>query len=161
MTGKVAREVPVVLFLCTHNSARSQLAEGLLRHDFGERFEALSAGTEATRVKPLAAAVLEELGIDTSTQTSKTIAELVAQRGGGEPIADIVVTVCDDAREACPYLPARVRNLHHAFRDPSNAEGDERARRQAFVAARDEIRAWLRQQVDVWESEWRRGRNDA
>ncbi|WP_420456922.1 arsenic resistance N-acetyltransferase ArsN2 [Rubrivirga sp.] len=128
---------PSVLFVCTHNSARSQLAEGLLRDRHGDRFEAFSAGTVARGVHPLAADALREVDIDPSGQTSKTIDEL------GDRTFDVVVTVCDSAREACPYLPARIRNVHRAFRDPSAVEGSEAERRAAFAAVRDEIGAWL------------------
>lgn len=126
-----------VLFVCTHNSARSQLAEGLLRDRHGDRYDALSAGTVARGVHPLAAEALREAGIDPSGQTSKTIDDL------GDRDFDIVVTVCDNAREACPYLPARVRNVHHAFRDPSAVDGTEADRRAAFAAVRDEIATWI------------------
>ena len=128
---------PLVLFVCTHNSARSQLAEGLLRQRHGDRYRAMSAGTVARGVHPLAAEALEEVGIDARSHTSKTIESL------GEIVPDVVVTVCDHAREACPYLPARDRNLHHAFRDPSAAGGSDDDRRRAFREVRDEIAAWL------------------
>jgi len=127
-----------VLFLCTHNSARSQIAEGLLRHDFGDRFEAYSAGSEQTFVKPLAIETMAELDIDLSTHRSKTVDEFIDQ-----PM-DYVITVCDNARDTCPYLPARVKNIHHRFVDPSNAEGDEATVKAAWRATRDEIRAWLK-----------------
>ncbi|WP_412070139.1 arsenate reductase ArsC [Rubrivirga sp. IMCC43871] len=130
-----AAERRSVLFVCTHNSARSQLAEGLLRSRWGDRYDAFSAGTVARGVHPGAVAALAEVGIDASGQTSKTIDSL-----GDRPF-DIVVTVCDNAREACPYLPARERNLHHAFRDPSAAPEAEQA--ASFRAVRDEIAAWL------------------
>ena len=128
---------PSVLFVCTHNSARSQLAEGLLRARHGERYQAFSAGTEARGVHPLAARALAEVGIDPARQSSKTMDDL------GDRDFDVVVTVCDAAREACPYLPARDRNLHHGFRDPSAVEGTEAERLGAFRAVRDEIAAWL------------------
>jgi arsenate reductase len=128
---------PSVLFVCTHNSARSQLAEGLLRDRHGRRYQAFSAGTEARGVHPLAARALEEAGVDASGQSSKTIDDL------GDRDFDVVVTVCDHAREACPYLPARDRNLHRGFRDPSAVEGTEAERLDAFRAARDEIAAWI------------------
>jgi len=88
-----------VLFLCSHNSARSQMAEGLLRDAAGDRFEAHSAGTEATAVRPLAIKAMHELGIDISAQTSKTLDAYVDQR------FDHVITVCDDANESCPIFP--------------------------------------------------------
>src|SRR5918994_1611700 len=108
-----------VLFLCTHNSARSQMAEGLLRHLGGDRFEAYSAGTEATRVRPLAISAMNELGIDIARQESKTL-----DRYLGEPF-DAVITVCDDAAEACPVFPGAERRLHWSFPDPSKAAGTE------------------------------------
>ena len=126
-----------VLFVCTHNSARSQLAEGLLRARHGDRYEAFSAGTVARGVHPLAVEALRDAGIDPSAQSSKTIDDL------GDQDFDIVVTVCDNALEACPYLPARVRNVHHSFRDPSAVEGTENDRRAAFATVRDEIAAWI------------------
>lgn len=128
---------PSVLFVCTHNSARSQLAEGLLRQRHGDRYRAFSAGTVARGVHPFAAEALREVGVDPSGQSSKTIESL------GDEAFDVVVTVCDSAREACPYLPARDQNLHHAFRDPSAVEGSEDERRAAFREIRGEIAAWL------------------
>ena len=126
---------PSVLFVCTHNSARSQLAEGLLRQRHGDLYRAFSAGTVARGVHPLAVRALREVGVDPGRQSSKTIDSL-----GDEPF-DVVVTVCDHAREACPYLPARRRNLHRAFRDPSALAEPEQA--DAFRAVRAEITAWL------------------
>src|SRR5688500_8149817 len=102
-------DLPRVLFLCTHNSARSQMAEGLLRHLSGGLLEAFSAGTEATRVRPLAVAAMREAGIDISGQESKTL-----ERYWGEPF-DAVVTVCDQANAACPLFPGTVRRLHWSF----------------------------------------------
>lgn len=128
---------PSVLFVCTHNSARSQLAEGLLRAFHAERYTALSAGTEATRVKPEAAAALVELGIDPTAQYSKTIAEYE-----GTPV-DFVVTVCGDAAEACPFFPARVARIHRPFADPSRVTSSPEARMEAFRVTRDEIRGWI------------------
>jgi arsenate reductase (thioredoxin) len=94
-----------VLFLCTHNSARSQMAEGLLRHLAGNRFEVMSAGTEATQVRPLAMRAMSELGIDISSQESKTL-----NRYLGEPF-NYVITVCDEANEACPFFPGAAERL--------------------------------------------------
>ncbi len=122
-----------VLFLCTHNSARSQMAEGLLRHLAGDRFEAMSAGTEATRVRPLAVRVMDEIGVDISGQESKTL-----ERYLGEPF-DYVITVCDDANEACPVFPGAKHRLHWSFEDPSRAEGSEEERLAVFRAVRDRI----------------------
>jgi arsenate reductase (thioredoxin) len=123
-----------VLFLCTHNSARSQMAEGLLRHLAGDRFEAMSAGTEATRVRPLAIRAMEEIGVDISGQESKTL-----DRYLGEPF-DHVITVCDDANEACPFFPGAASRLHWSFEDPSRAVGSEEERLAVFRSVRDRIR---------------------
>ena len=123
-----------VLFLCTHNSARSQMAEGLLRHLAGDRFEAHSAGTEATRVRPLAVRAMAEIGVDISGQESKTLDRYVK-----EPF-DHVITVCDDANEACPVFPGAKSRLHWSFRDPSRADGTQEERLAVFRMVRDEIR---------------------
>ena len=130
-------ETTSVLFVCTHNSARSQMAEGLLRDRYGDRYDVYSAGTERTHVRPLAAEVMEEIGVDLSGHTSKTIEDL------GDRSFDVVVTVCDAAREACPYLPAEKENLHRSFDDPSAAEGAEKERRAVFRRVRDELAAWI------------------
>jgi arsenate reductase len=119
-----------VLFLCTHNSARSQMAEGWLRALAGERYEAASAGTEATRVHPLATRVMAEVGIDLAGHTSKTVDGLVGQRWTW------VVTVCDAANERCPIFPGAGRRAHRAFDDPSRATGSEAERLEAFRRAR-------------------------
>jgi arsenate reductase (thioredoxin) len=121
------------LFLCTHNSARSQMAEGLLRHLAGDSFEAHSAGTEATHVRPLAIRAMEEVGVDISRQESKTL-----ERYLEEPF-DYVITVCDDANEACPFFPGAKNRLHWSFEDPSRAEGSEEERLAVFRSVRDRI----------------------
>jgi arsenate reductase (thioredoxin) len=128
-----------VLFLCTHNSARSQMAEGLLKDMAGDRFEVFSAGTEATRVRPEAISVMAEIGVDISDQESKTLERYIDQ-----PF-DRVVTVCDDANEACPFFPgARVR-LHWSFPDPSRTEGEERL--AVFRKVRDEIQVRIKNEL--------------
>lgn len=129
-----------VLFLCTHNSARSQMAEGLLRHLAGDRFEVHSAGTEATRVRPDAVTVMAELDVDISGQESKTL-----ERYLGEPF-EYVVTVCDDANESCPMFPGGAR-LHWSFEDPSRASGDEEERLAVYRRVRDEIRARIEDEL--------------
>jgi arsenate reductase len=126
-----------VLFLCTHNSARSQMAEGFLRALAGERFETASAGTEATRVHPLAIRVMDEIGIDLRGHTSKTLDRFLGERW------DYVITVCDSANERCPVFPARTTRLHWSFDDPSRATGSEEERLLTFRRVRDEIRARL------------------
>ncbi len=124
-----------VLFICTHNSARSQMAEGLLRSLGGERFEVFSAGTEATHVRPLAIRAMAELEIDISQQQSKTL-----ERYLGEPFDD-VITVCDAAAEACPVFPGAARRRHWSFEDPSKATGSESEQIEAYRQVRDEIRS--------------------
>ena len=110
------------------------MAEGLLRHLAGDRFEAMSAGTEATHVRPLAIRAMEEVGIDISGQESKTL-----DRYLHEPF-DYVITVCDDANEACPFFPGAQSRLHWTFEDPSRAEGSEAERLAVFRLVRDRIR---------------------
>ena len=128
---------PRVLFLCTHNSARSQMAEGLLRTMAGDRFEVQSAGTEKTAVHPLAIRVMAEHGIDISGHSSKVYDGLIAASW------DSVITVCDDANERCPVFPGAIERLHWSFDDPSRATGDEQARLVVFRRVRDEIEARL------------------
>ena len=130
-----------VLFLCTHNSARSQMAEGLLRHLAGDRFESHSAGTEATHVRPLAARAMAEIGMDVSGQESKTL-----DRYMREPF-DYVVTVCDAANEACPIFPGAKQRLHWSFPDPSQVSGTEEERLAVFRAVRDEIHARIEEEL--------------
>jgi arsenate reductase len=130
-----------VLFLCTHNSARSQMAEGLLRRLAGDRFEVASAGTEARGVHPLAVRAMAEAGVDISGQRSKTLDRFL-----DEPW-DYVVTVCDRAGEACPVFPRAATRLSWSFEDPSGAAGSEDDRLAVFRRVRDEIEAriaaWL------------------
>jgi arsenate reductase (thioredoxin) len=128
------REKTRVLFLCTHNSARSQMAEGLLRDLAGDQFEVMSAGTEATRVRPLAVRAMEEIGVDISGQESKTL-----DRYRDQPF-DYVITVCDDANEACPFFPGAQSRLHWSFDDPSMAEGSDEERLEVFRRVRDGIK---------------------
>lgn len=123
---------PLVLFVCTHNSARSQMAEGLLRQLAGDRADVHSAGTEATEVRPEAISAMAEIGIDISGQASKTLHRYLDRR------IDWLVTVCDQAREACPVVPGVRHQRHWSIRDPAAVEGT--ARMDAFRAARDELR---------------------
>ena len=123
-----------VLFLCTHNSARSQMAEGWLRHLAGDRFEAHSAGTQATAVRPLALRAMAEAGVDISGQRSKTMTEYL-----GQPF-DFVVTVCDQAAEACPLFPGGGMRLHWSLPDPSQATGTEAEQLAVYRRVRDAIR---------------------
>ena len=123
-----------VLFLCTHNSARSQMAEGLLRHLAGDRFVAHSAGTEATTVRPLAIRAMAELGIDISGQESKTLDRYLDEPFGA------VITVCDQANEACPVFYGAQKRLHWSFPDPSQATGTEEEQLAVYRTVRDAIR---------------------
>ena len=129
---------PRVLVLCTGNSARSQMAEGLLHHDAGSRFDVRSAGTRPSAVRPEAIAVMRELGIDISHQRSKSVDEFA-----GETF-DYVLTVCDNANEVCPIFPGQTKRLHHNFEDPAVAEGSEEQRLRAFRGVRDQIRSYLK-----------------
>jgi len=132
-----------VLVLCTHNSARSQMAEGFIRALASDRLEVESAGTEATRVHPLAVRAMDEVGIDLRAHTSKTLDRFLDDKW------DYVITVCDSANERCPPFPGATARLHWSFDDPSAATGAEEERLAAFRRVRDQIRAqlgqWLRE----------------
>jgi len=130
-----------ILFICTHNSARSQMAEGWLRHLAGDRFEAYSAGTEATVVRPLAIRAMSEAGVDISGQRSKTLDGYINQPW------DYVITVCDDANEACPYFPGGKQRLHWSFPDPSKATGSEDEQLEVYRRVRDDIRERIEELV--------------
>jgi len=132
-----------VLFLCTHNSARSQMAEALLRRLGQGRFETASAGTEARGVNPLATRAMAELGIDLRGHTSKTLERFVGERW------DYVITVCDSANESCPVFPGASARLHWSFDDPSAATGSEEERLAVFRQVRDAIGARL----ETWLAE--------
>jgi arsenate reductase (thioredoxin) len=135
-----------ILILCTGNSARSQMAEGLFRHEGGDRYEVFSAGTHPSLVRPEAIAVLAEIGIDISGHRSKSVDEFVSQ-----PL-DLVITVCDNANETCPVFPGRTQRLHWPFEDPAHLEGSEEARKAAFRKVRDQIRLRIRAFLDGAES---------
>lgn len=126
-----------ILFVCTHNSSRSQMAEGLLRALKGDRYEAFSAGTEPTRVHPVAIAVMAEIGIDIRSHHSKGIGTF-----RGETF-DEVVTVCGHARETCPVVPGMGRMSHKGFEDPAAAQGSEAEILSVFRGVRDEIKEWI------------------
>ncbi len=127
-----------ILIVCTGNSARSQMAEGLLRHEGGDRFLVFSAGTKPGSVRPEAIAVMAEAGVDLSGHRSKSVEEFV-----GQPL-DFVITVCDSARETCPVFPGSVTRLHWPFEDPAAVEGSEEVRKAAFRRVRDQIHARIR-----------------
>jgi arsenate reductase len=128
-----------ILFLCTHNSCRSQMAEGLVNHFLGDSFQAFSAGTEATRVNPLAAKVMAELGIDITGHYSKTIDEFA-----GETF-DYVITLCGDAFEKCPLFFGGVQRVHIGFDDPSRLQGSDEEVLPEYRRVRDKLRQRLTQ----------------
>lgn len=127
-----------VLILCTGNSARSQMAEGLLRHDAGDRFYVESAGTRPGQVRPEAIAVMKELGIDISGHRSKHVSEFEGEK------FDYVLTVCDNARESCPVFPTGTNTVHRTFEDPAALIASEAERLALFRRVRDEIRDYLK-----------------
>jgi arsenate reductase len=147
VTDTASKEKKKVLFLCTHNSARSQMSEGLLRALYGDRYEAYSAGVKATTVNPLAVIAMKEIGIDISGQYSKTPQEFQ------EIIFDVAVTVCDNAKTACPIcstnlaLPSKSPRakevIHYSFEDPAAAVGSEEEKLKVFRRVRDEIKDWI------------------
>jgi arsenate reductase len=122
-----------VIFICTHNSARSQMAEGLLRHLAGERYEVFSAGTQSTRVNPLAIKAMAEKGIDISQHTSDHIDKFMGME------FEYVITVCDNAKESCPYFPTNKTQWHWSFEDPAAATGTEEQRLSKFREIRNQI----------------------
>jgi arsenate reductase (thioredoxin) len=128
-----------VLILCTGNSARSQMAEGLLRHMAGDRFVVESAGVEPSHVRPQAVEAMREVGVDISGHRSKSVDEFAGQE------FDYVITVCDNALELCPAFPGKTERLHWSFDDPVKAEGDEQAVLAVFRRVRDEIEVRLRE----------------
>ncbi|MBK7927643.1 MAG: arsenate reductase ArsC [Bryobacterales bacterium] len=128
-----------VLILCTGNSARSQMAEGLLRSMAGDRFDVFSAGTRPSIVRPEAIAAMRDLGVDITSHRSKSVDEFAGSA------FDYVITVCDNARESCPVFPADTRRLHWSFEDPAAVEGEEAVRLAAFRDVRDQIAARFRQ----------------
>ena len=130
-----------VLVLCTGNSARSQMAEGILKHITKDKYEVYSAGTKPSGVRPEAIEALAEIGIDISGNRSKSVDEFAGRE------IDYVLTVCDNARGNCPYFPAKTRMIHHSFKDPAEVSGDRAARLAAFREVRDEIGKILRQMV--------------
>ncbi len=125
-----------ILFICTHNSARSQMAEGLMKALFGDYYEVHSAGTAPTSVNPYAIRVMEEIGIDISSSRSKNVLEFM------ETQFDYVITVCDRAKESCPYFPGGTL-IHKGFKDPAELSGGEREILNEFRKSRDEIKNWL------------------
>lgn len=140
MTGEEAKRKRV-LFLCTGNSARSQMAEGALRHFAGDRFEVASAGTHPVGLSPYAVEAMRELGIDISNHVSERVDQYLDQR------FDYVITVCNQAQEACPIFPGASSMLHWSFEDPAKAEGAYEQRLIVFRKIRDEIAGRVRRFV--------------
>ncbi|HKO59531.1 MAG TPA: arsenate reductase ArsC [Pyrinomonadaceae bacterium] len=127
------------MILCTGNSARSQMAEGLLRNDAGDRFEVSSAGVEPTQVRPLAIKAMNEIGIDISSHRSKSVDEFNRQN------FDYVITVCDNANQQCPMFPGTTKRIHWSIEDPAAAVGNEEEQLKVFQRVRDELREKLRE----------------
>jgi len=126
-----------VLFLCTSNSCRSQMAEGFLRHIAGDRFEVFSAGVKPTQVNPLAIKVMAEAGIDISEHRSKSAMEFIGQQ------FDYIITVCDNAKQTCPVFPGKHEKIHWDLEDPAEAQGNEEERLSFFRRIRDEIKSMV------------------
>jgi len=126
-----------VLFVCTHNSARSQMAEGILNAIGGDHYIAFSAGTEPSSVNPYAIQVMSEIGIDISAHRSKGLHEFMEKK------FDYVITVCDHANETCPFFPGGKIRVHRSFQDPASYKGDEAETLFDFRRIRDEIKAWI------------------
>jgi arsenate reductase (thioredoxin) len=133
-----------VLFLCTGNSCRSHMAEGLLRSLAGEQFEVFSAGSRPTgKVHPLAIEAMGDIGVDISKHTSKSLDAFAGEK------FDYVITVCDNAREACPNFPGATKQLHWSFDDPAHAAGTDEQKIRVFRRVRDEIRHRIRRFVEA------------
>lgn len=130
-----------VLFICTQNSARSQMAEGLLRSMYGDRYEVFSAGTNPLQVNPFAIEAMKNIGVDLKGHRSKSIDEFA-----GIDI-DYAVTVCDKARDNCPYFPNAKVMIHHSFTDPAVVSGCKKLILEKFEQVRDEIKAWIEEAV--------------
>lgn len=130
-------EKPWILFICTANAARSQMAEGLLRVKYGDRFEVFSAGTRQSKISTRAIAVMQEIGIDISNHRSKTLAEYE-----GIPF-DLAVTLCDNAHAVCPIVPGAKRTIHKGFPDPHLTPGTEGEILDGYRKVRDKISAWI------------------
>ena len=141
-----------VLFICTHNAARSQMAEGYLRARYGDRYDAFSAGTEASTISPYAVRAMLEIGIDISQHRSKSLEEFDDQK------MDIVVTVCDNAKAACPFFPGAKKTLHMSFRDPKSFTGSDEEMLAGFRMVKNDITKWIDAtfgQADAWDNEER------
>ena len=127
-----------VLILCTGNSARSQMGEGLFRSVLGDKFDVFSAGTRPSSVRPEAVDVMREIGIDISAHRSKSVDDFLGRQ------FRYVITVCDNAKESCPVFPGRAERIHWSFEDPAAVEGSEEERKAAFRRIRDQIAERIR-----------------
>ncbi len=137
-----------ILILCTGNSARSQMAEGLLKHITSSEYDIDSAGTKPSIVRPEAIKALAEIGIDISANRSKSVDEFANEE------INYVLTVCDNANENCPYFPAKTKLIHHSFEDPAEIQGNEETRLNAFRKVRDEIKEYFESDfVKILETE--------
>ena len=137
MTQTEEKPKKTILFLCTHNSARSQIAEALMKKYFGDKYEVFSAGTEPTKPNPFALQVIEEEGISTEGITSKHVNQFLDKK------IDLVVTVCDHARETCPVFPYAKQSIHKGFEDPSQFQGTPEEKLQRFKETKEQIKQWL------------------
>jgi len=126
-----------VIFICTHNSARSQMAEGILKFLYGDKYEVFSAGTNPKDVNPFAVEVMKEIGVDISKNRAKSVNEFLGEE------FDFVVTVCDNAKENCPFFPGGKKYIHKSFEDPSQFKGDKEEILNFFRKVRDEIKDWI------------------
>ncbi|MEI6840144.1 MAG: arsenate reductase ArsC [Methanomicrobiales archaeon] len=141
---------PNVLFICTHNAARSQMAEGYLRARYGDQYDAFSAGTEVSTVSPYAIRTMLEIGIDISQQRSKSLDEFDGKK------MNIVVTVCDNAKAACPFFPGAKKTMHMSFPNPKSFSGSDEKVLDGFRTVRNDITKWIDAtfgQVDAWDNE--------
>ncbi|MFX1339571.1 MAG: arsenate reductase ArsC [Promethearchaeota archaeon] len=130
-----------ILFICTGNSARSQMAEGLINYFYNDKFEAFSGGTNPTKLNPYAIKVMSELGIDISNQRSKHFSEFYGTE------IDIAMTVCDNAKKVCPVFPGAKKNIHNTFTDPAEATGTEEQILTIFRKIRDQIHKWIKENI--------------
>jgi arsenate reductase len=130
-----------ILIICTHNSARSQMAEGLINAFYSDKFEAYSAGTEVSEVKTQAIEVLKEFGIDISHHYSKHMRDFYGTK------FDLAITVCDNAKKVCPVFPGANKNLHKSFPDPAAIKGTEEEKLECFRKVRDQIHNWIKEEL--------------
>ncbi len=136
-----------ILFICVHNSARSQMAEGLFRHYHGEKYNVYSAGSDPLGVHPISVKIMAEIGIDISKHKSKSLKEFEGQE------MDYVVTVCGNSQDTCPFFASGKKYFHKSFEDPSAFIGTEEEKIERFRAVRDDLKKWLEQfYIDNFEN---------